>query len=144
MKSKLHQDLQDKAQSYLLDKSYWITRVETPVSIGICDVWGMKSEVGNYDTIAIEVKISRNDFGKNKYKEASSVNGNPMANRHYIMCPTNLVKPSEICPSWGLLYWDGVGRIKNMKQAQFVEMSDRQKLYILTNFLASKQNKIQP
>ena len=140
MKSKLHQELQEKAKNYLYDKSYWITRIETPVPIGVCDVWGIKSDSGNYETIAIEVKVSRSDFLKrrSKYKQFSS----NMANRHYFLCPPDLIKPNEIDFRWGLLWWDGNGKIINKKQAEFIEMTDRQKLWVLVQFLSSKLNKI--
>ncbi len=140
MKSELHQKLQNRAQKYLWDKSYWITRQETPVSIGYCDVWGMKSDVDNYTTVAIEVKVSRNDFlsRSQKYKEKSS----SMANRHYVLCPPGLVFPDQIDIRWGLLWCNGEGRIVNKKQAQFVEMTDRQKLWILVQFLSSRMNNI--
>lgn len=140
--TKLHRELQEKAIDYLYNKSYWITRMECPVPIGYCDVWGIKSNAGDYETIAIEVKISRNDFlsRSSKYKQLS----NSMANRHYFLCPTGLIKPDEIKPEWGLLWWDGEGRINNKKQAKFIEMTDRQKLWILVQFLSSKLNKINP
>ena len=139
MKSKLHQELQNKAIGYLHDKNYWITRQEVPVSTSICDVWGITSASGNYATIAIEVKISRSDYRTNKYKELSSA----MANRHYIFCPSGLISPDEIDSRWGLLWWNG-NRIINKKQAQFLAMSDKDKLLILMAFLSSKLNKNKP
>ena len=144
MKSKLHSDLQEKARNYLLDKSYWITDVEVMAGNygSICDVWGMRSEIGNFETCGIEVKVSRADFKKNKPKEYRTESC-PMANRHYILCPTGLIKIDEVHPKWGLLWWGG-NRIVNKKQAGFVEMSDRTKLSVVVHFLCSKLNKVNP
>ena len=142
MKSEEHQKIQEKAVNYLLDKSYWITKMEVPCRGIIADVWGMKSENGNFETAMIEVKVSKADFRNNKYKEARTEEDS-MAERCYILCPSGLIEPKEIHPKWGLL-WYGDERIKNMKQAEFVVMTDRQKLEVLVRFLASKLNKISP
>ena len=140
MKSALHTELQNKAQQYLLDKSYWITNVEMNIDYArICDVWGMKSD---YDTCGIEVKISRADFKNNKYKEFST-EYNPMANRHYILCPAGLIQSDEVHPKWGLLWWNGK-RIINKKQAIYIKMRDRKKLSVLLHLLCSKANKLTP
>ena len=66
-----------------------------------------------------------------------------MANKHYILCPNDLIQPDEVHPKWGLLWYNG-NRIKNKKQAKFVEMTDKQKLGVLVHFLCSKLNKINP
>ena len=92
--------------------------------------------------MAVEVKVSKADFRNNKYKEFNTET-NPMANKHYILCPNGLISPKEVHPKWGLL-WYGGDRIKNMKRAEFIPMTERQKLVILVRFLASKLNKIFP
>jgi len=145
MKSKLHSELQEKARNYLLDKSYWITDVEVNCGYyGIYDVWGIKSEVGNYKTMGIEVKVSREDFKKNRFKEAIiERRSDVVANRNYILCPIGLIQKEEVHKEWGLLWFNGK-RIKNVKKAEFIEMTDKKKLSILVRFLCSKLNKINP
>ena len=145
MKSKLHSELQEKARCYLLNKSYWITNVEVDCGYyGIYDVWGMKSEVGNFETMGIEVKISRADFKNNKYKEAKTEKRiDVAANRNYILCPTGLIQKDEVHREWGLLWFNGK-RIRNVKKADFIEMTDKKKLAILIKFLCSKLNKNNP
>lgn len=145
MKSKLHEDLQYKGQNYLLDKSYWITNVEVNCGwYGIYDVWGMKSSVGNFETMGIEVKVSRADWKNNKYKELRTEKRlTVVANRNYILCPTGMIQKEEVHKEWGLLWFNGE-RIRNVKKAEFIEMEDKMKLAILTNFLCSKLNKVRP
>jgi hypothetical protein len=142
MKSELHQKLQNKAVRYLWDKNCWITKQEVPVYPGVCDVWGIKSD---RETYAIEVKVSKNDGRSHsqKYKEYHS----GMANYHYIMCPPGILFPDQIDDKWGLLWYSGEdkeGKIVNKRQASFCEMTDRDKLRVLIEFLSSKMNKIQP
>jgi len=145
MKSELHQKLQDKAIDYLLDKSYWITKQEVDCgNYGIYDVWGVQSKTNNFNTMGIEVKVSKSDFKKNKYKEATTEHRITIAaNENYILCPSNLIQPNEVHKEWGLLWFNGK-RIRNMKKPEFIEMSDRTKLSILVRFLCSKLNKNQP
>lgn len=136
-KSDLHNTLQKKARDYMRVKSYWINALEMPMPLGVCDVWGL-SRSQNYETMLIEVKISKSDFHSRsqRYKENNSEN---LANRCYILSPTNLIKPEEVHEEWGLLWWNGK-RIVNKKQAKFIEITDRQKLEILIHFLSSGIN----
>jgi len=76
--------------------------------IGECpDVFGW----GNSSTQLIEVKVSRGDFlgDKKKYWRKNPEYGLAMY-RSYL-CPTDLIKPSELPENWGLLYIDDQGRI---------------------------------
>ena len=139
MKSELHSRLQDKAFDYLLAKTYWVRAVEMPTLGGIIDAWGL-SRSQNYETMAIAVKVSRNDFRSRsqKYKEHNS---GAIANRCYILCPANLIKPEEVNPYWGLLWYKKGEKLMNKKQPTFLEMTDRQKLSALIHFLSSGVNK---
>lgn len=142
MKSELHSKLQDKAMNYLLAKSYWIKAVEMPTPVGIIDVWGL-SRACDFATMAVEVKVSRNDFRSNsqKYKNQRPSH---IANSCYILCPAELIKPEEVNEDWGLLWYQEGKKLVNKKQARFVEMSDRQKLEILIYFLHSGVNNPKP
>jgi len=143
MKSKLHQELQDKAENYLYNKGYWICGQEVPMPLGICDAWGMKREYGcEGETMAIEVKISRTDFRSRsqKYKEFSST---PLGNYQYVLCPSGLIQPEECHKEWGLLWWNGE-RIINKKKAPSIEMTAQQKLDVLIYFLNNGSNVNRP
>lgn len=138
MKSKLHLKLQYKAIDYLLAKSYWIKTIEMPTPNGIIDVWGL-SRSNDFKTIAIEVKVSRNDFKSHsqKYKE---YNSGLIANECYILCPEGLIKLDEVNPYWGLLWYKEGKKLINKKKPSFLEMSDRDKLEIMIYFLSSGIN----
>ena len=138
MKSELHSKLQDRAMDYMLAKSYWVKAIEMPTLGGIIDAWGL-SRSQNYETMAIEVKVSRSDFRSRsqRYKE---YNSGAFANRCYILCPANLIKPEEVNPYWGLLWYEDGKKLINKKQPTFLEMTDRQKLVALIHFLSSGRN----
>lgn len=140
MKSTKHSELQSIGKSYLLQRNYWICGEEVPMPCGICDVWGM-SRSQNYQTMAIEVKVSRPDFRSpsQKYKEMHNVLGN----YQYILCPAGLIQPEEVHEKWGLL-WEIGGKIKNKKKAPFVEMTAEQKLHVLIYFLHNGANVNRP
>jgi hypothetical protein len=138
MKSELHSRLQDKAKDYLLAKTYWIKALEMPTPIGIIDAWGI-SRSRNFETCAIEVKVSKNDFRSRsqKYKE---YNSGMIANKCYILCPAGLIQPEEVHPYWGLLWYEEGQKLINKKKPTFLKMTDRQKLEILIHFLSSGVN----
>lgn len=137
MESEKHKSLKKRAVKYLYNKSYWVTGMEVSCGYyGIYDAWGINND---YKTMGIEVKVSRSDYKNHKYKEAKLESYVP-ANENYILCPTNLIKPEEVNPQYGLLWFNGE-RIRNMKKPEFVEMTDRKKLFILFGFLSSKMNK---
>ena len=147
MESNLHKELKDRAVKYLYDKSHWITRPEVDCGYyGIYDVWGIRSDL---ITTGIEVKVSKQDFKNNRYKEAKvdrhlSFGDVPEtyipANFNYILCPKGLLHPIDMHPKYGLLWFNGE-RIVNKKKAEFIKMTSKRKLKIVMLFLSSKQNK---
>ena len=143
MKSELHSKLQDRAIDYMLAKSYWIKAKEIPTPAGIIDVWGL-SRVLDFTTMAIEVKVSRNDFrsySQKRKEQTINYRGTfHFANSCYILCPAELIKPEEIDENWGLLWYEKGKKLINKKQPRFVEMTDRQKLEVLIRFLHSGIN----
>lgn len=143
MKSELHQKLQDRAKEYLLSKSYWIKAMEMPTPIGIIDCWGI-SRSKNFDTCAIEVKVSRSDYRSKsqKYKEYNSTS---IAERCLILCPANLIKENEVNVGWGLLWYYGdEERLRLVKHPLKLAMTDRSKLEILIHFLSNGLNNNSP
>ena len=140
MKSTKHSELQTIGRGYLLQKNYWICGEEVPMPRGICDVWGM-SRCNNYETMAIEVKISRPDF-RSRSQQGKEF-GSDLANYHYILCPAGLIQPEEVHEKWGLL-WEVNGKIKNKKKSPFIEITAEDKLKVLIYFLNNGQNKNRP
>ena len=139
MKSELHSKLQDKAINYLSAKSYWIKAKEMPTLGGIIDAWGL-SRSQNFEVMAIEVKVSKNDFRSRSQKDKECYSG-AIANQCYVLCPANLIQPEEVNPYWGLLWYEEGKNLINKKRATFLEMTDRQKLEALIYFLSSGVNK---
>lgn len=139
MKSELHSELQYVGERYLKNKNYWIVGQEVRMPVGICDVWGMKSD---QEAMAIEVKISRGDFKSHsqKYKETTSFN---LGNYQYILCPSGLISPEECHSDWGLLWWSGK-KIINKKQALRVNMTSDEKLSTILYFLDNDVNPKRP
>lgn len=143
-KSDLHSELQNKAQAYLYNKNFWICGQEVPMPLGVCDAWGMKRSYTHekYETMAIEVKVSRSDFRSRsqKYKEFSST---PLGNYQYVLCPAELIQPHECHEEWGLLWWTGK-TILNKKKAPTIEMTAQQKLDVIVYFLNNGANVNRP
>ena len=145
MESSLHRELKDRAIKYLYDKSHWIARMEVDCGYyGRYDAWGIKSDL---ETMGIEVKVSREDFKNNRWKEHRIDFGveQPLeniipANFNYILCPEGLLQPEEMHPKYGLLWFNG-NRIVNKKKAEFIDMTFEKKLRIVMLFLSSRQNK---
>ena len=142
MKSSLHQRLQHKGLEYLMNKNYWVRAMEMPTSVGIIDCWGI-SNANNYETMAIEVKISRGDYRSRsqKYKEFSAQN---IANYCYILCPEYLVGEYHDSPKWGILWYnEKTNRLRLVRKPERYEMDDRQKLAIMIHFFENRQNNTQ-
>ena len=137
MKSDLHQKLQDKAQAYLLNKGYWICGQEVPMPVGICDAWGM-SKSRDYNSMAIEVKVSRTDFRSRSQKE-KEFSSFPLGNYQYVLCPEGMIQPEEVHAEWGLLWWNGE-KIRQKKKAPRIEKTAEQKLQVLIYFLNNGMN----
>lgn len=144
MKSKLHSELQTKALHYLRDKGYWIKAIEMPTPVGIIDAWGISnSSYPKYDTCAIEVKVSKNDYKSRsqKYKEFNSHN---IANYCYILCPEYLMGIPEESPKWGVLWYsEKTGRLRLIRKAERFEMTDNSKLAVMIHFFYSGINNVE-
>lgn len=139
MKSNLHTKLQHKACEYLLNKGFWIRTQEMPTSCGIIDVWGI-SNANNFETAAIEVKVSRSDYRSRsqKYKELTAEN---IANHCYILCPDWLVWNYNDSPKWGLLWYsEKTGRLQLVRKPERFEMTDRNKLAVMINLFENRLN----
>lgn len=141
MESELHKKLKERAVKYLWNKGYWIVKAELECGYyGRYDAWGMTVHT---QTMGIEVKVSRSDWRNNQYKEhkiEDKSNNNLSwggAEQNYILCPAGLIQPEEVHHLWGLLWFNG-NRLVNKKKAEFVKMTDKEKLQILVRFLEPK------
>jgi hypothetical protein len=141
MKSILHCELQTKALHYLRDKGYWIKAIEMPTPVGIIDAWGI-SNSNNYETAAIEVKVSRNDYHSRsqKYKEFNPHN---IANYCYLLCPEGMIKETE-SPNWGILWFsEKTKRLRLIRKATRFDMTDKAKLDVMIHFFYSGLNNVE-
>ena len=138
MKSKLHSKLQERALDYLGGKSYWVKAIEMPCTVGIIDAWGM-SRANKYETMAIEVKVSRGDHRSRSQKYKESYSGR-IANQCYILCPAGLIQPEDVNQYWGLLWYVEGKKLINKKKAIKLEMTAHQKLETIIHFLSSGIN----
>lgn len=139
MKSELHAQLQKKAIYYLANKQYWVRAMEMPTPVGIIDAYGI-SNVHNFDTAAIEVKVSRNDYHSRsqKYKEYSSEH---LANYCYLLCPEYLMGLYDESPKWGVLWYsEKTGRLRLMREPTRLEMTDHDKLAVMISLFSSGIN----
>src|SRR3990167_2970228 len=141
MKSELHSKLQDKAMDYLSAKTYWVRGLEMPTPVGIIDVWGLSRSCG-FATMAIEVKVSKNDYSSRsqKYKERNTNMGH-IANSCYILCPAGLIQPEEVRANCGLLWYEEGKKLINKKQPVIVDQTYKQKLETMIYFLSNGVNK---
>ena len=138
MKSILHSRLQTKALYYLQNKQYWIKAIEMPTPVGIIDAWGI-SNVNNYETAAIEVKVSRNDY-KSKSQKYKEFNSEHIANYCYVLCPEGLINECRD-ERWGLLwYYAKSDRLRLVKKPIRFDMTDRAKLDVMIHFFSSGIN----
>ena len=143
MKSKLHSELQTKALHYMRHKGYWIKAIEMPTPQGIIDAWGISnSSTPRYETMAIEVKVSRNDYKSRsqKYKEYHAGN---IANYCFLLCPEGMITEKD-SPNWGILWYsEKTGRLRRIRDATRYEMTDNDKLAVMINFFYSGRNNVE-
>lgn len=113
--------------------------MEMPTPVGIIDVWGV-SNSNNYETVGIEVKVSRNDYKSRsqKYKEFSA---DSIANYCYILCPEFMVGEVYDSPKWGILWYnEKTDRLRLVRKPVRYEQTERKKLQIMISLFENRQN----
>lgn len=87
------------------------------------DVFGVRHGVNNYDigTVVLEAKVSRADFLRDKKKPHKIDPTKGMGKWRYYICPTNLIKPDDLPPKWGLIYVSEKGTCKIIAGAMAVK-----------------------
>ena len=105
MKVFTHKDLVNIAYKWVLKNASCGVAFRELVSANseIPDVIGFSS----WESMVVEVKVSRTDFLKDKKKKHRSKG---MGKRRYYCCPAGLIKITEIPENWGLLYVSEKGK----------------------------------
>jgi hypothetical protein len=116
MSNGLHNRLCHMAAKWLRSKKNCVFSVAEVVATSseIPDAIGFKA----WDTIIVEVKVSRADFLKDKAKRVRLNPSQGMGRLRYYLCPVGMIHPDEVPEKWGLLYTDEK-RISEVKQAYF-------------------------
>lgn len=63
-------------------------------------------------SILVEVKITRSDFLTDKKKPHRKAPTTGMGTYRFYACPEGVIKPSDLPPGWGLLYFTSRGSLK--------------------------------
>lgn len=80
----------------------------------IPDAIGFRTESSYRGSVVVEVKMSRADFLADFKKPHRNGEIEAIGNWRYYLCPTDLIKPEELPPKWGLLYINSRGHVKHI------------------------------
>ncbi len=121
-------------------KKYGIKKWEKPTYVVIelnrsnaesPDVFGF----GSSETQLIEVKVSREDFLKDKNKWFRKKSQSGIGELRSYLCPFNLIKVEELPPFWGLLYIDEDKKIVEIKTPENQISSSQQEMNLVASIL---------
>lgn len=98
---------------------------EIPDLIGWC----------SWTSVMIEVKVSRNDFLKDKKKPFRKFANMGMGENKYYLCPTGLIQEKDLPENWGLLYIDDKAKITIEKIAERHEANLQSERTVLLSLL---------
>ncbi len=100
--------------------------------IGECpDVFGF----GGTATLLIEVKVSRSDFLSDKKKSWRISPAHGLGEMRSYLCPTGMIKESDLPDCWGLLYSDENGKITVIRRPESQPYNSRQEMQLATSIL---------
>lgn len=136
------------------------TKFKCTVSINECvslkenpDVLGFRYSYGYGDyegSILLEAKTSRSDFKADSKKLFRQNPETGIGNWRFYICPTDLIKPNELPPKWGLIYVNEKGNTKiivdpykdksTRRQNKFTKFNSEAERYILTRWLSKTEN----
>lgn len=98
------------------------------------DAWA----TNGYESVVVEVKVSRSDFMADQKKYSRSENartaGHMMGNYRYYLCPDGLLTESDIPEGWGLLYHDGK-TVKIVRRAVYQDTNRRSDIIMLISIM---------
>jgi hypothetical protein len=85
--------------------------------------------------VVVEVKTSRADFKKDQLKPFRTSPEKGMGSSRYYCCPDGLIKPEELPPLWGLLYYRN-GKIEQIvRSGLFKNHNHLAERYLLLYYL---------
>jgi len=141
-----HRELCEVGAKYLRSSCGWQLRSEFVLVefVSACveqpDIFGIK---GSHN-VMIEVKVSRSDFKADFKKPYRNGQANGIGATRYYLCPTNLIKESELPEKWGLIYCDQERNMEVIKHAEiFKERNLLGELNILKSVIRRINGKYQ-
>lgn len=70
------------------------------------DAWAMHCwPSSKYERISFEIKVSRSDWIKELNNPIKREHAKTIANKFYFVCPAGMIKPDEVPPDTGLIWW---------------------------------------
>jgi len=139
-----HRDLCIKASKYLRSQgivrfnkcTYSVCELER---LGECpDAFGWNSGT----TQLIEAKASRSDFLSDKKKHWRINPTHGLGGWRSYICPTGVIKESELPEKWGLLYVDDKGKVEVIKEPDKQESNHQAEINLISSIL--RRNDIKP
>ena len=136
-RSNRHRELCEAGAKFLRKKFPYYFR-KPHVLIEFCPIGGESPDVFGLDgdrSLLIEVKVSREDFLRDKLKPHRQP-GKGIGYTRYYLCPTNLIKEDELPDGWGLLYADEIDNISVVKESKsFLERNFNHELTIMQSVI---------
>lgn len=99
-----HKELIEIAYKWVLNNTscgFAFKELVSQTTNEIADVIGFGS--GGH-SVMIEVKVSRSDFLQDKKKSFRHKPENGMGSQRFYLCPTDLIKVTDLPEGWGLIY----------------------------------------
>lgn len=118
-KNNRHRELCEAGARFLRRKAPYYFR-KPFVLIEFCPCGGENPDVFGLDadrSLLIEVKVSREDFLRDKLKPHRQP-GKGIGYTRYYLCPANLIKEEELPDGWGLFYADEMNNISCVKESK--------------------------
>lgn len=141
-----HRELCEIGAKYLRGNCSWRLKSEFVLIefVSSCieqpDIFGIK---GAHNTL-IEVKVSRSDFKADFKKPFRNGEIKGIGATRYYLCPTGLIKESELPDKWGLIYCDEQRNIEVIKYSEtFNERNFKGELIIMKSVIRRINGKYQ-
>jgi hypothetical protein len=132
-----HRKLCEIGAKWLKNVIQWQFRYQY-ILIEFCPMFGESPDVFGLRTgssILIEVKTSRKDFLID-FKKPYRKEGKGIGLTRYYLCPTNLIKVSELPKKWGLLYCNKNDKITVIKKSEnFIKRDYEHELVIMQSVI---------
>ena len=141
-----HSELIKRAENWLYSNSHHRNRYKSNIVFRELVTWCRETPDllgwvrGCVSTVLIEVKISRADFLADKKKFHRKITSDKaiggMGNFRFYCCPYEMIRESEVSPSWGLLYLSKTGKsIKLVKPAEYQKSNIKEEYKFLLSVI---------